>query len=183
VGFCDASFLSDPDTSRSVSGMCFLSAGGAVHWKSKSQKLVTTSTAEAEYVSMAAAGRFGVCVRELCMELHLPVHCIPMHMVEREQQQLVADGKKPEQLASGQLIYTDSMSALHTVLNEQSSKHTSHIRAKYHYARERVQDGTLYYRHVAGDSNVADVFTKSLPRPAFVKYREMMGVFSKSSLY
>lgn len=183
IGYCDASFLHDPDTSKSVTGFCYLSSGGAIHWKSKGQSIVTTSTAEAEYIAMYTAGRFGVCLRELCIELHLPVYTVPMYVGEQEQQQLVVQGKKPAQLLQGQLIYTDNMSALHTVLNEQSSKHNTHIRAKYHYARERAADGTLLYEHVAGDSNVADVFTKSLAYPAFSKYRRLLGVVSKAQLH
>ena len=50
-GMCDATWGSDPDDGRSVSGYIIFVQGVPVAWKSKTQASVVLSSAEAEYVS------------------------------------------------------------------------------------------------------------------------------------
>ncbi|KAL3680458.1 hypothetical protein R1sor_023414 [Riccia sorocarpa] len=56
TGSVDTSFGTNAK-GRSTTGYCFRLHGGAIHWSSKKQSLVTVSTAEAEYVGMSAAVR------------------------------------------------------------------------------------------------------------------------------
>jgi hypothetical protein len=55
-GFADAAFANHDDH-RSTSGYVFLSAGGAITWKSKKQTTITLSSTEAEYVALSEAAR------------------------------------------------------------------------------------------------------------------------------
>ncbi|XP_070025943.1 secreted RxLR effector protein 161-like [Nicotiana sylvestris] len=60
-GYTDASFSSDRDDSKSISGYVFTLNGGAVSWKSSKQATVSDSVAEAEYkmARTRATGRGG----------------------------------------------------------------------------------------------------------------------------
>ena len=53
VSFADADYASKATDRRSVSGGVVMYAGGAVSWYLKTQKCVTLSTTQAEYVAMS----------------------------------------------------------------------------------------------------------------------------------
>ncbi|PNX87842.1 retrotransposon protein putative Ty1-copia subclass, partial [Trifolium pratense] len=54
-GYTDASFASDKDDSKSISGYVFTLNGGAISWKSSKQATVADSTTEAEYIAASEA--------------------------------------------------------------------------------------------------------------------------------
>ena len=53
VSFADADYASKATDRRSVSAGVVICAGGGVSWYSKTQKCVTLSTTQAEYVAMS----------------------------------------------------------------------------------------------------------------------------------
>lgn len=57
VGFSDSEWAGCKIDRKSTIGFVFFVAGGAVSWKSKKQSVVTTSTAEAEYLEMGSAAQ------------------------------------------------------------------------------------------------------------------------------
>ena len=57
VGFADADYTSKATDRRSVSGGAVMCAGACVCWFSRTQKCVTISTTEAEYVVLADTSR------------------------------------------------------------------------------------------------------------------------------
>ena len=54
-GYIDASFASDKDDSKSISGYVFTLNGGAVSWKSFKQATIAYSTTKAEYITASEA--------------------------------------------------------------------------------------------------------------------------------
>ena len=56
ISFADADYASRSTDRRSVSGGVVMCAGGPVSWHSKTQKCVTLSTTQAEYVAMSGHG-------------------------------------------------------------------------------------------------------------------------------
>nr|XP_016514198.1 PREDICTED: uncharacterized mitochondrial protein AtMg00810-like [Nicotiana tabacum] len=53
--YCDNDLGSSPDSRRSVTSFCIMLGGSLVSWKSKKQRVVSLSSAEAEYKSLRKA--------------------------------------------------------------------------------------------------------------------------------
>ncbi|GJV42317.1 retrotransposon protein, putative, ty1-copia subclass [Tanacetum coccineum] len=60
TGYCDASWQTYKDDSRSQSGWVFLLNGGAVTWKSSKKDTVADSTCESEYIAACEASKSAV---------------------------------------------------------------------------------------------------------------------------
>jgi len=136
--YCDASFCSDADTSRSVSGNVMLINDTAISWHSCLQSTVCLSTTESEYLSMGLVGKECLWMKYLLNEI-LPFDTVMnVHVGAHEQYvELKVAGKKPEQIEAGTLIYSDSKSAIQIVNDTESIKKTKHIKAIHHWIRER----------------------------------------------
>ena len=57
---------------------------------------------------------------------------------------------------------------------------TKHIPIKYHFLREKILEQKVKLEYVPSKEQVADIFTKPLPREAFEHLRQKLGVFSAS---
>ena len=68
-GYSDADWAGSLDDRKSTSGYLFQCSGAAVSWKSCKQSCVALSTAEAEYVALAAAAQEAVWLQNLIGEL------------------------------------------------------------------------------------------------------------------
>ena len=47
---------------------------------------------------------------------------------------------------------------------------TKHIALKYDWIREQIEEGEITVKHKSTKENLADLFTKILPRPATGKF-------------
>ncbi|GAA5905624.1 hypothetical protein JCM5296_000531 [Sporobolomyces johnsonii] len=155
VGFTDADWSNDPNTSRSRGGFLFM-RNGPVSWASRKQTLVSLSSTEAEYIALAEAARQAIYLDELMIHLRLDTH-------------------RPVP------IYTDNEGAEKLTLNPAYHARTKHIRRRFHFARELVQAGELEVLHLPGTKMVADVLTKPLGPVLHWRHVETMGVVRLSS--
>ena len=73
-------------------------------------------------------------------------------------------------------IYTDSQSALAVVRNPVFHARTKHIEVHYHYVKERLSAGEISLVYVPTQDNLADLFTKALPREKFEAFRKALGL-------
>ncbi|XP_013632791.1 PREDICTED: uncharacterized mitochondrial protein AtMg00810-like [Brassica oleracea var. oleracea] len=121
--FCDADWAACPVTRRSLSAYVALVGGSPVSWKTKKQKLVSHSSAEAEYRSMAQATREIKWLRGLLSDLG------------------VKQSKSSE-------LYCDSKSVIYIAANPVFHERTKHIESDCHQVRDAIQAGILKTVHV-----------------------------------
>ena len=116
-------------------------AGGAIAWSSKKQTTTAMSTAEAEYVALAHAVKQVLWLRNLYTELEF---------------------KLPAQSE----LYSDNQAVIAIAKNPEYHARTKHIDIGLHFLRDHIEQGTIGIIHVSSQDNLADIFTKALPRPA-----------------
>lgn len=73
-------------------------------------------------------------------------------------------------------IYCDNLSAVHLTANPVLHKKSKHFATHYHFAREKVADGSLVVKHIPASLQIADIFTKSLPQQSYFSLRFKLGV-------
>ena len=61
----------------------------------------------------------------------------------------------------------------HNPVNHSRAKHTD---IRHHFIRERVTSKEVSLHYVSTKDMLADIFTKQLPRDAFEKFRDALGV-------
>ncbi|RWS18114.1 copia protein-like protein [Leptotrombidium deliense] len=125
--------------------------GGTVSWLSQKQKCVSLSTTESEYIAAATTTKEMIWLRELLKEL--------LH-------------KSIDALA----IYCDNLSAIKLVKNPEFHKRTKHIDVRYHFIREKQEEGIINILHVPSENQLADLLTKPLVPIKFHRLRSLIGV-------
>ena len=77
-------------------------------------------------------------------------------------------------------LYCDNTSATNISQNHVMHTKTKNIAIKYHYVRELVQDKEVKIEYVNSKEQIADIFTKALPKDAHEYLRGKLGVISPS---
>jgi hypothetical protein len=72
------------------------------------------------------------------------------------------------------IIQVQSVSQKNPVMHSK----TKNIPIKYHFLREQVAEKNIRVEYVGTKEQVADIFTKPLPREAFEYLRQRLGVIS-----
>ena len=137
--YVDSDYGGCLDTRRSTSGYVFLMAGGPVAWSSKRQATVALSTVEAEYVAMSRCTQQMVWMQSWLSEVEIDHH-LPG------------------------VIKGDNRGAIALTKNTKNHGKVKHIDIRHHYIRELVRSEAIAFEQVTSDNNLADLFTKPLPR-------------------
>jgi hypothetical protein len=74
------------------------------------------------------------------------------------------------------------MSAISMAKNPVFHQRTRHINRKYHFIREALQKGVIDVKFCRSEEQLADIFTKALPKDRFKQLRLNLGVKAVSSL-
>ena len=136
--FCDADWAGGSDR-KSTSGYVVTIAGGAIAWSSKKQNSVALSTAEAEYIAAMHTAKQIIWQRSLFQELEID-------------------------LPATSTIFSDNQAAIAIAHHPEFHARTKHIDIAYHFLRDLVKSGTLNLVYINTHQNLADIFTKGLPR-------------------
>ncbi|GJX89204.1 retrovirus-related pol polyprotein from transposon TNT 1-94, partial [Tanacetum coccineum] len=137
----DADHAGFQDTRRSTSGSAQFLGDILVSWSSKKQKSTAISTIEAEYIAMS-----GCCAQILWMRSQLTDYGFAFNKIP---------------------LYCDNRSAIALCCNNVQHSHSKHIDIRHHFIREKVEKGVVELYFVTTDYQLADIFTKALPREWF----------------
>ncbi|XP_039787276.1 secreted RxLR effector protein 161-like [Panicum virgatum] len=151
IGYCDSDLAGDVGTSKSTNGTMFFLGGCLVCWKSIKKKVVALSSCEAEYIAAASAVTQALWLSRLLGELL---------------------GSKVDVVE----LKVDSKSALALAKNPVFHGRSKHIRIKYHFIRDCLEDGSIKADHIPTTDQLADILTKSLGRSRFLEMRKRIGL-------
>ena len=78
------------------------------------------------------------------------------------------------------ILYCDNTSSINISKNLVMHAKTKYISIKYHYVRELIEDKQMKMEYINSKEQVADIFTKPLPKDAFEYLRGKLGVIPLS---
>ncbi|KAK4394763.1 Retrovirus-related Pol polyprotein from transposon RE1 [Sesamum angolense] len=154
LGYTDSDWAGSVDDMKSTSGYTFSLGSGIFSWASKKQATVAQSSAEAEYIAAAATSNQAIWLRRILEDI----------------------GDKQEEPTT---IYCDNKSAIAITKNSVQHSRTKHIDIKYHSLREATTRGEIELKYCSTEEQLADIFTKALPRNKFEELRMKIGVCHK----
>lgn len=116
--------------------------GRLLAWGSRKQGCIASSTTEAEYIGAHLVGDEIVWMRGLLKEFEYAQN-FPT------------------------TLYSDNQAAIRLKRNLESNKRIKHIDVKYHIICRYEQDGVIDIVYIPSSHNIADNFSKPLPRQHF----------------
>jgi len=75
-------------------------------------------------------------------------------------------------------IYCNNQAAIALASNNKFQSQTKHINLRYHFICTHIKNSTFTLTYCPTDDNVADAFTKALPRPRLQKLHGLMSLDS-----
>ena len=148
--YSDADFAGCPTTLHSTSGAVIKYANAAISWFSRRQELVADSTCESEIVAANAASKEVIWTSRLFKEL-------------------INLDKTPS-------LYIDNEAAKRISENTELHSRSKHIQRKHLFIRDRIKNKMLTVNRIDTKNNLADIFTKSLPRKRLVVLCKNLGL-------
>uniref|UniRef100_A0A0A9X817 Retrovirus-related Pol polyprotein from transposon TNT 1-94 n=1 Tax=Lygus hesperus TaxID=30085 RepID=A0A0A9X817_LYGHE len=148
VAYCDADFAGDVDSRKSTTGFVIFYSNGPVSWTSRKQPIVATSSTESEYISAAECARTLIYLRNFLEEL---------------------SGKEvPTELN------IDNQSAMDLINNGVLNRRSKHIDVRYHYIKEKVDEGLIQIKYCPTETQIADILTKPLLGEKFQFFKQSL---------
>lgn len=148
--YVDSDFANSPGR-RSTTGYCIYLGGSLIAWNSRLQDTVATSTTEAEYIALFEATKETVWLRQLVTSM----------------------GYAQE---GPTIVNEDNLSCIALSRDNTHHSRTKHINIKYHFTREKIENGVVKVQAVSSLLNVADTFTKVQPVIRFQKDFHRLGL-------
>ncbi|GJW94235.1 putative RNA-directed DNA polymerase [Tanacetum coccineum] len=135
--FTDADWAGDKGNRRSTSGYFSLVGGNLVTWKSKKQKVVSLSSAEAEFRGIAKGLAEALWIRKLVSEIGFP---------PKESIRIMSDNKAAIQISE----------------NPVQHDRTKHVEVDRHFIKEKLEAGIIKLPFVKSEDQLADILTKAV---------------------
>lgn len=143
IGFSDSDWAKCIDSGRSVTGYVFYIGGGPISWTSKTQPTVAQSSTEAELMAATFTAKEAAHLRQLCADFNTDFITEPIPICE------------------------DNQGAIALSLNPVFHERSKHIKVKYFYVRDCVQQGEVKLHYVRTTKQLADVLTKATTKSTF----------------
>ena len=136
----DVNWITKEDSS-STNGWVFMNGGGSISWSSKKQTCISDSTMSSEFIALASASQEAEWLRNLLFEIPLlPKPISPM------------------------AIHYDSVSALVRAYSKVYNGKSRHTSLRHDLVKRFITKGVVTFDYVNTKFNLADKFTKALPR-------------------
>ena len=126
----------------STSGCFTLVGGNLVTWRSKKQKVVALSSAEAEFRGIARGLAEVLWIRKLLNEIGFP---------QTEASMIMCDNKAAIQISE----------------NPVQHDRTKHVEVDRHFIKEKLEAGIIELPFVKSEDQLADILTKAVNRRIF----------------
>nr|GEW26894.1 hypothetical protein [Tanacetum cinerariifolium] len=139
--YADADHAGCQDTRCSTSGSAQFLGYKLVSWSSKKQKCTTISSTEAEYIALS-----GCCAQIIWMRSQLIYYGFQFNKI---------------------LLYCDNKSVIALCCNSVQHSRANHINARYHFIKQQVENRIVELYFIWTGYQLADIFTKPLPRERF----------------
>lgn len=150
-GYTDADWAGNITDRKSTSGYFTFVGGNLVAWRSKKQKVVALSSAEAEFCGMTK----GLCellwLRELLREI----------------------GYSPE---STMRLFCDNKAAIAIAQNPVQHDRTKHVEIDQHFIREKLDAKIVQFPFVKSEEQLADILTKAVTSGVFHSSLHKLGI-------
>ena len=137
-------------TVRSVSSGLIMCGGASVCWFSRTQKCVTLSTSEVEYVALGDAVKELLFLRQV-WRFMLPSKVMPYFPV-----------------------FEDNQGAVKLAQNPSTNSNSKHIDVRHHFLRELVRQRDIKIAQVPSEFQHADILTKALAFDLFAFHRKFL---------
>ena len=146
-GYMDSSWADCPLTRRSTGGTCMRLAGGPICWKGKLWPTVAHSSTEAEFYEADDAGRMCLYIRSILWDLGIPQEAATILYEDNDGATAMANAGKP-------------------------TSRTRHVDIKFYAIQEWVERDLVVLKRIDTKINMADHFTKPLPRILFYRHND-----------
>jgi hypothetical protein len=73
-------------------------------------------------------------------------------------------------------LCVDNQGAIFLASNPTHDHRTKHIDIRYHFIREKIEDGIVKLYHIPTEDQIADILTKSLSVEKFSKFISSLGI-------
>ncbi|SOV07013.1 uncharacterized protein UDID_17990 [Ustilago sp. UG-2017a] len=154
----DANWASDTTIQRrSTSGSVVLVYGNLVAWKSVTQKCVSLSAVEVEFIAATEATCELLFLKQLLRSIG------------------IATGTPT--------VYSDNTGCIQVSKDPAQHWKLKHINTKYHFIRNNVQEGRVQIKYVDTTRNLADVLTKPIGRQAMQQARSGLHLQTPAVVY
>nr|GEV66211.1 retrovirus-related Pol polyprotein from transposon TNT 1-94 [Tanacetum cinerariifolium] len=141
IAYADADHVGCQETRRSTSGSAQFLGDKLVSWSSKKQKSTVISSTEAEYIAL-----FRRCAQILWMRSKLTDYGFQFNKIP---------------------LYCDNKSVIALCYENIQNSRAKHIDVRYHFIKEKVENGIVELYFVCTEYQLADIFNKPLPRERF----------------
>jgi hypothetical protein len=149
--YMDADWEGCPETRWSTSGYVVFLGDNLVSWSFKCQNIISRSSAEAEYHTVANGVAEACWLRQVLQELHAP-------------------------LSKSTLVYCDNVSDIYLSINPVQHKHTNNVEIDLHFIREHVAIGDVRVLHMPTTSQFMDIFMKGLTTSVFSEFQYSLNI-------
>ena len=144
-------------TKKSTSSFCVYLGGNLISWGSKKQSIISRSSTEAEYHSLALVATEMVWIHSLLTDLNIILH----HPL---------------------VLWYDNLSAVHLSLNYVLHSKTKHVKINIYYVRDLVFQRKIEVRHLPATEQITDVLTKPLSATTFQKFKRKLTMVDVAAL-